>query len=247
MEICEIQRVYRRLRDAEASLAGAVPAPELAQAGLDFLAMAAGLKPVFLAGRGLDAPAWLAAIGDLAGELGFHVLTGPLWDATPFGKFPGWYRDHALAPLAPLRAVYVCPSDETAREVADINAGGGRLAMTTEARLLGYPDCCVVAHYNRAVHYHNAVFAILNRLARGDAARMQALLTGGAALAPKTDREIADMEAAFDLHPAPFGSWNRCPFCARTDDSPSARLSHRYEALARRIDPALAEALEIAS
>jgi len=239
MEIYQIRQIWQRLRDAKTSLAGVVPAPELTQEALDFLAMAAGLKPVFLAGRGLDVPAWLAAIGDLARDHGFPAVAGPLWDATPFGKFPGWYRDDAQARLAPLRAVYVCASEETAQEVEKISTAGGRLSMTAEARLLGYPDCCVVAHYDRAVRYHRAIFSILRRLAGGDEARMQALLGGGAALAPKTEREIADMEAAFELHPAPFGSWNQCPHCARNDTSPSAKLSRRYQSLAETIAPDL--------
>lgn len=65
---------------------------------------------------------------------------------------------------------------------------------------------------------------------------MQALLQGGAALAPKTDGEIAHMKAAFALRPAPFGSWNRCPHCAGQENSASATLSRKYRTLAENID-----------
>jgi hypothetical protein len=232
----DIGRIYQNLRIIEGSLGGTVPAGDLAQEILDFLAMASGLKPALLLGRGLDSPEWLASTTALAAEFEFHVVEGPFWDATPFGKFPDWYRDHALTQLAPFHASYVCTSHETAQEIGTINEAGGRLSMSTEARLLGYPVCCVVAHYDRAVRYHQAIFSILRRLSGGDDARMQALLRGGAALTPKTQAEIAHMAAAFDLQPAPFGSWNQCPHCARNAASPSADLSHKYKALAEATD-----------
>ena len=233
----EIELLYQTLRDMENTLADPVPTDELAQEILDFLAMSAGLKPVYLMGRGLESAQWVAAVTGLAGDLGFHAMEGPFWDSTPFGKFPGWYRDHNVAQLAPFRATYVCSFRETAQEIASINDAGGRLSMSAEARLLGYPVCCVVAHYDRAVRYHQAIFSILRRLARGEEPRMAALLQGGAALAPKTQAEIAHMEAAFDLQPAPYGSWNRCQHCARSDNSPSAELSRKYRSLADTTDP----------
>lgn len=233
----EIGRLYKNLRNIEGSLSDPVDPGGLAQETLDFLAMAAGLKPVLLLGRGLEAPQWIEGATALARDFGFHAVHGPFWDATPFGKFPGWYRDHTVTQLSPYRAVYVCSSGDTAQEIETINEAGGRLSMTAEAHLLGYPVCCVVAHYDRAVRYHQAIFAILKRLAGGDGVQMQALLRGGAALTPKTQDEIAHMEAAFDVQPASFGSWNQCPYCARNDGSPSAELSRKYQSLAESIDP----------
>ena len=233
----KIRRIYRNLRDIEGSLAECINSAELAQEILDFLAMAAGLKPVCLLGPGLESPHWVAGATELARGLDLYVVQGPFWDATPFGKFPDWYRDYTVVQLAPFRAAYVCSSDVTAHEIELVNAGGGRLSMSAEARLLGYPVCCVVAHYDRAVRYHRAIFSILRRLAGGDEGRMQELLSGGAALAPRTQEEIEDMEAAFDLQPASFGSWNKCPHCAHADDSPSADLSRKYRALAESVDP----------
>ena len=232
----EIGRLYQNLRDIEASLSGAVHPGGLEQEILDFLAMAAGLKPVFLLGRGLDSPQWVADATELAGDFGLHVVHGPFWDATPFGKFPNWYRDHTVTQLASSRAAYVCSSREVAHEIGSINDAGGRLAMKSEARLLGYPECCVVAHYDRAVRYHQAIFSILRRLAGRDDAQMQELLRGGAALAAKTRGEIAHMDAALDLQPASFGSWNQCPLCAGDDGSPSAELSQKYRFLAETTD-----------
>ena len=235
----EIGWLYKNLRDIEGSLSDPVDPGDLAQEILDFLAMAAGLKPVYLLGRGLESPRWVADAAELARKLGFQAIQGPFWDATPFGKFPDWYRDHIAAQLAPFPAVYVCSSRETAREIDAINDSGGRLSMQAEARLLGYPECCVVAHYDRAVRYHQAIFEILMRLTGGDEAWMQALLSGDAPLVPETPAEITHMEAAYELHPASYGSWNQCSHCAGDDRSPSADLSRKYRALAETTDPEL--------
>ena len=232
----EIGLLYQNLKDVEAALSEPIEAGDLAQEILDFLAMAAGLKSVFLLGRGVELLEWIAGARDLAGKFGFYVMQGPFWDATPFGKFPDWYRDYTVTQLVPFRATYICSSRETAQEIGSIKDSGGRLSMMVEARLLGYPECCVVAHYDRVVSYHHAIFSILKRLAGGDEAQMQALLRGGAALAPKTKREIAHMEAAFELHPAPYGSWNQCPHCARNEESLSAELSRIFRSLAETTD-----------
>ena len=232
MKSPEIQTLYKNLRELAGSLDTVVDSGELKQEILDFLAMVAALKPVFLLGRGLNSPDWVAGAACLARDCGFCVLEGPFWDATPFGKFPGWYRDYTQSQLAPYQATYVCSFGDIAQEIEAVNAAGGRLSMTAEARLLGYPECCVVAHYDRAVRYHQATYAILKRLAGGREDQMETLLRGSAALAPKTPEEISLLEAAFDVKPAPNGSWNQCLHCARTDTSPSAKLSEKYRALA---------------
>lgn len=232
----ETGRLYEALKLLEAKLAGTIDREELAQEILDFLAMAVGLKPVLLLGRGLDSPRWVDCAAGLAAEFGFQVVEGLFWDATPFGEFPDWYRAHTMTVLAPFRATYVCSSTELAEEIESINDAGGRLSMRAEARLLGYPECCVAAHYDRAGRYHQAILSILKRLAGGDSARMQALLRSGVPLLPKTPRESANMEGMFLLDPASFGSWNQCRSCAEDNHSPSAKLSKKYRALAEAID-----------
>lgn len=239
----ETGRLYEALKLLEANLAGTVDRDELAQEILDFLAMAAGLKPVFLLGRGLDSPRWVDCAAGLAAEFGFHVVRGIFWDATPFDKFPRWYRDYTVAQFGALRSVYVCSSAETATEINAINEAGGRLSMSTEARLLGYPECCVAAHYDSAGRYHQAILSIVKRLAGGDRTQMQALLRSGVPLFPKTPRESANMEALFLLDPASFGSWNQCQSCAEDDHSPSAKLSEKYRALAETTDVELLRTL----
>ncbi|MDA1324648.1 MAG: hypothetical protein O3C34_07870 [Proteobacteria bacterium] len=239
----DIGRLYEALKVLEATLAGTVDRDELAQEILDFLAMAAGLKPVFVLGRGLDSQRWVDGAAGLAEEFGFYVVRGILWDATPFDKFPRWYRDYTVERFAALRAVYVCSSAETAEEIESINEAGGRLSMSAEARLLGYPECCVAAHHVSAGRYHQAILSIVKRLAGGDRARMQALLRSDVPLFPKTARESANMEDMFLLDPAPFGSWNQCRSCAEDDHSPSAKLSEKYRALAETTDLELSRTL----
>ena len=232
----ETEILYQDLKDIGASQDESAHEDDLAQEILDFLAMAAGFKPVFLLGRGMDAPGWLLGVANVASEAGFRVIEGPYWDATPFGKFPDWYKDQTQAQLAPFTATYISADRETADQIDAIKDADGRLSITLEAQLLGYPDCCVAVHYDRAVQYHQAIFSILKRHAGGDDAQMQALLRGGATLGPATPEEIAHMEVAFDLNPAPFGSWNQCQHCARHNDSPSAKLSEQYKNLAETTD-----------
>lgn len=232
----EIGPIYKGLRRIQGALPGSIDQGHFAPEILDFLAMVAGLKPVCLLGRGGEPPQWIAAVAELAEKAGFRVIPGPLWDATPYGKFPDWYKDHTVAQLAPFTALYVCSSQDTVDEIAAVNRAGGRLSMSAEASLLGYPECCVVAHYDRAVRYHQAILAILRRLAGGRDDQMKALLRGGTELVPETPGEIAHMEAAFRIIPASYGSWNQCPYCVANDTGRSMALSRQYKSLAATID-----------
>jgi hypothetical protein len=237
-EKSRLRNSLRKLRSVEASLGGDVDRLEVAQEILDLLALRAGLKPVLLLGRGLDDPRWIAGALGVARDLHLRVVEGPYWDATPFGDdVPGWYAERVFSGQAPFRAWYVCRSAETEQTVRAVAAAGGRLAVAQEARLLGYPECCVAAHYERALAFHRATLSILRRHAGGDAAGMRSLVDTAARLPAGTDAERAGLAAAATIVPAPFGSWNMCPDCAEDGDSPSAHLSRRYAALARTVDP----------
>jgi hypothetical protein len=194
----------------------------------DFLAMLDGIKPVFLHGRGLAPSGWVEHVLSIAGDLGLRVIEGPFWDATAYKEFPEWYADHCRAELKPYRAWYICIDETVARSVQNINDGAGRLSMMEEARLLGYPECCVNAHYERAMRYHRGTLAILKRLASGDDIKMQELFIGGAQLAPVTLQEIDCFDAAFDIHEPQLGSWNTCPECVHGTNSASKVLSWQY-------------------
>lgn len=232
-----LRNSLRKLRQIESGLGGAIDAHEAGQETLDLLALLAGLKPVFLLGRGLDDGRWVAGVIGVARGLALRVVEGPYWDATPFGgDVPGWYAERSRAALAPSRAWYVCKSAAMEQAVRAVCAAGGRLTVPEEARLLGYPVCCVAAHYDRALAFHRATLSILRRHAGGDDARMESLFDAAGRLPPETAAERAGLAAAAAIVPAPFGSWNMCDACAEDGDGPSARLSRRYAALARMAD-----------
>ncbi len=237
-----LRNSLRKLRAIGEGLGPAVDRDEMAQEMLDLLAVLAGLKPVFLLGRGLDEPAWVEGVLNLVRDLRLQAIEGPFWDATPFGdSVPVWYADGTRAVLGRMRAWYVCKAPAAAQAVSRICEAGGHPTIAEEAALLGYPECCVAAHYRRALAYHRAVFSILTRRAEGDRDRMHELLHEAESLAPETEAEKAAFERAMAVVPAPFGSWNMCEGCAASADSPSARLSRRYFALAEAVDRTWAE------
>lgn len=233
----QLREIFQDLRETGAPVAGLVNNAELEQEILDFLAMLDGIKPLFLLGRGVDQPGWITGMLTLAHAHDLTVIEGPFWDGTPFGGYPVWYADYNRSLLEPFRAHYICRDPEIAMAAQSVCDAGGRVAMTEEARLLGYPECCVIGHYDRADRYHKATLSMLARLGGRDQEFMRAMLEGGAALSPQTDSEIANMEAALDIAPARNGSWNMCDNCSRTGGGASAALSAQYYNLAVRVDP----------
>lgn len=202
----------------------------------DFLAMLDGIKPVFLHGRGLAPPNWIENVLKIAANLELYTLEGPFWDATAYGEFPEWYAVHCRAELQPYRAWYICRDLAIAEVVQKINSANGRLSITEEANLLGYPECCVTAHYERARRYHRGSLAILKRLAKGDENKMQDLFSGGAHLAPVTAQEINDFDEAFEIHEPEFGSWNMCRACAKETNRTSLELVGKYSEVIQKAE-----------
>ena len=218
-----------------------------AQEALDFLAMLAGMKPVLMLGRGLDDPQWIKGALQIAVDLKLHVVEGPYWDADPApAGLPGWYVEHTRQAFAGFRAHYVCKARSIADEVAAL-CELGTLSIEDEARLLGYPPCCVRAHYARNLDYRLAWLAILEREAGGDEDEMRRLLADGAPLAPANDAERDRLSMAMTVHAAPFTSINMCETCRESGDGPARLASRRHAALARALDPGLARELATAS
>jgi len=194
----------------------------------DFLAMLEGIKPVLLHGRGLAPSHWMEEVLKIAYNIGLCVIKGPFWDATTYGEFPDWYANHCRKELQPHRAWYICKDTTIAESVRRVNDAAGHLSVSEEARLIGYPECCVKAHYERSRRYHWGTLAILERLANGDEKKMQNLFTNEAHLVPVTQQELNDFEMAFDIREPKLGSWNLCHACARGTNSPSEVLSQQY-------------------
>lgn len=242
-----LRNAARKLDAARAAFPDPADRIEAAQEALDFLAMAVGLKPVLLLGRGLDATPWLRAVLQLAIDRGFHVVEGPCWEAEiALEGLPGWYAERTAAAISGMRAHYVCKARATARAVAAACRGGAP-TVDEEARLLGYPPCCVAAHYRRARAWHGAWLAMLTRVAGGDEAAMRRLFDDNVRLEPDTDDESGALEAATTFRRAPFTSVNMCADCETAPDSSAMALAARYRALAETVAPELARVLAVAA
>lgn len=216
-----------------------------AQEALDYLAMLVGIKPVFLLGRGYNDPDWIDGVRALAATQKLPIIEGPYWDADVGTEaLPGWYLDYLGSAFAGKTAWYICRSRAAAEEVSTINETGTP-SLEQEARLLGYPECCVTAHYERNHVYQKLWLDILARAAQNDEDRMRRMLEEGAALQPETDDERERLEAAMTVDPCPFTSINMCANCIAAADSPARLLSRHYAELAGEIDKGLTTALSV--
>lgn len=239
-----LRNAYRKLQAVEARIAGDFDPVETGQEMLDLLATMAGFKPVFLHGRGLYDPAWMDGVVEVARGLGLRVIQGPCWNSLPPGEaYPAWYVDCVEAEMAPHRPYYICRSMAALEAVQAACDAGGRLSIAEEARLLGYPECCVAAHHAQAAIFHRLVVKWVTEDAEGDEAKMRALYGTEIDLAPRNEAERLLLDEAYDIVPCPFGSWNACPSCQTDEDSPSLFLSADYEALAWEVDHGLHELL----
>lgn len=229
----KLRRALRRLMDIPAF----GDAAEVAQESLDFLALLAGIKPVYVLGRGFDEPAWVEGVRALAEEHRLPAVEGPFWQPEePMQGLPDWYAAHARAEIAVQRATYVSRTRATHAAVLAACASG-RPSIAEEARLLGFPECCVADHYGRVRAFHDLTLAILSRRTGGDAAAMRALLVSGNSVWPETDEESEAYGRTVELRPGPFTSLNLCVACARSTASPGMRLVARYRELAAAIGP----------
>jgi hypothetical protein len=240
----QLRNALKKLRRVEARIEGEFDRVETGQEMLDLLAVLDGLKPVFLHGRGLDDPAWIAGVVEIARGLGLRIIQGPCWNPLPPDEtFPRWYVECIAAEIAPHRPFYICKAPVIVREVEEICAAGGRPTIEQEAALLGYPECCVAAHHAQMAAYHRYVIARIEEMAAGDVAQARTLYGAEIDLAPRTDDEQDILDFALDIVPCPFGSWDACPQCQEEDDGPSAELSDDYQALAVEVDEGLYDLL----
>jgi len=206
-------------------------APVFAQEALDFLAVIADAKPVYVLGRPPLDEDWDKAILGAARALRLHVAEGPYWQAEDsLGGFPAWFRDDVQEKLAGLTATYISKTPiAPPRNVAD------------EARLLGFPECCVAAHYTRERAFNAAWLEDLRIAANGDEAQMRRLMDAdeGLDFDDLPEETLARYAAAADFEPAPFTSINMCAACRDDKNSPARAIGELYAALARDIDPKL--------
>ena len=193
------------------------------QDGLDFLAAAAGLKPVAMFGRGGSAiEAWRA----LAQKFALPMIETASWDATPPENFlPPWYLDATSARRARHKILLVARDGKILARAAEL-AARGRLSAAEEAEILGYPQCCVVEHHAAALALERETAYLVARAHPDDTARRIRIVASGATpyLPPPP------------ITPSRWTSVNLCRACASADTSPARMLEETYRALAARLD-----------
>jgi hypothetical protein len=205
---------------------------------LDFLAMRAGIKPVALLGRGFDDRQWIEGAVALAHKAGLHVIEGPAWNTGPKDQaLPEWFQEHAKAISTVDGLFYVCRTDANAEAV---KKSFEALTMDEEARLLGYPPCCVRAHYERDALLNSAFYKLVKRAAKGDVTEMKRILAEDVRVSPETAEEKGAFEKATKFVPARFTSFHMCDACVADPESPANQLSKKYKELAETIDVDLA-------
>lgn len=236
-------RKLRQLPLDRSDLANTAIAP---QEMLDFLAMLAGFKHVYLLGRGFDDRAWIEGLLALAKQMTLHVLEGPKWYAEPeHAGMPDWYATLGPSAEAQEQVFYICRARGIADEVRR-TLESGEITIDQEARLLGYPVCCVRDHYRSTRLMKEAFSLMLHRTAGGDEREMRRIVEEGIQMEAQTIEEISHISEATTLQSAPFTSINMCSACAEDPESPAMEISRNYERLARGIDPEIVQEIFLA-
>jgi hypothetical protein len=195
--------------------------------------MRAGIKPVALLGRGFDDRLWIEGAVAIAQKAGLHIIEGPMWNTGPEDKsLPDWFRKHVKATGATDGLTYICRTHASSEAV---KRSFESLTMGEEARLLGYPLCCVRAHYERDALLNSTFYKLVERAAKGDVAEMKRILAEDVGVSPETAEEKAAFNRATTFVPAKFTSFHMCDGCATDPESPANRLSLEYKELAESI------------
>lgn len=245
----KLRNTLRKLKAIPADTSDPHDARASAQEALDLLSAMAGLKPVMLLGRGYNDPAWIKGVLQVAADAGLHIVEGPFWDASADAgagaDLPDWYLDHTRRAFAEHRAWYICRARATADEVAKL-CETAAITVAEEARLLGYPECCVRDHYRRAADYQRVWLDLLRRKAGGDDRKAAELLASNEPLAPETDDDRKRLEAAMRTVPVPFTSINACEACVNGGPVAPANLkSLAGRKFAAEVDGGLLRALSV--
>jgi hypothetical protein len=233
----KIRKVAERLKRIpydQSTFYNATVAP---QEALDFLAMLAGLKPVYMLGRGFDDPGWMRGIRTLSVELGLYVIDGPAF-LPPAGEspHPAWFRELAEARVARHAVSYVTRLERLAVDVMRL-AESGRIEAADEARLLGYPECCVREYHAKQRRITEAEYAIALRQSGGDEARLRERIPASPEFLPRDEAEARALRPEWVM--APFGSFFLCETCQASPESPGGRLSVRLRRFVQKTDPEL--------
>lgn len=211
---------------------------------LDFLAVMEGVKPVYLLGRGFDDAKWIAGARELAVKMNYYVVEGSQWDAQAAvaGVDPWFYSFTAEKWSQTAKVFYICKTPNAAAGVkATFDKG---VSMEDEARLLGYPLCCVCDHYRRHAAMVKLFFKMMTRSAQGNVDLMKKMILEDTQVSVEGAEEETLLKEAHEFHVAPFTSFHMCAPCRDHDDSPAKKVSAVYKALAMKVDPVLAQTVE---
>lgn len=211
------------------------------QEGLDLMLMLMRRKPLYLV-RGFNPPGWVDVLEMLAAHNpNLIVQRGPMWTASnPPNPLPDVAATVLGADVGPQgEAVYLTRLPEVAAEVQAINEAGGRPTMEQEARLLGYPECCVRAHYDRDRRYTMTLVNAFLRGAGNDPIRARQMFAENAPVS-LTEEEKAMLHDDVPDMVAAYTSIIMCPSCVGDPHSPARRLAHEQALIARSNDPVLA-------
>src|ERR1700687_838532 len=165
MKIKQIRRIVRALLKVPIDRREPHAKVVSAQDALEFAAMLLGIKPVFLLGRGFDDQAWISAMRQTALDLGVGFAEDVYWNVDDSKiDMPAWFRDLRITRE---RAPYVSAASGALSEIRQISARGW-VTPVEEARLLGYPKCCVEDYHHRALVTDETFFRAVMRIARGE-------------------------------------------------------------------------------
>jgi hypothetical protein len=246
MNRVRLRNTFKKLRNIEFDRSDDANRMIAPQEMLDFLAMVAGIKPVFLMGRGFDDPAWIKGVSALAREMSLHVVCGSEWearhDACP--DLPQWYIDFMEGRAIPREVFYIAKTRGLKEEVSAC-CSTRTITIEQEARLLGYPVCCVRDHYRRSERMDHGFYLMLARGSKGDIDEMKRIVRKDVGMMPETPDEIAAIKDAEHMVPAPFTSFNMCNQCVVNPRSPAREISGRFERLAQDIDSSLANEIAV--
>jgi hypothetical protein len=191
------------------------------QDGLDLLALAAGLKPIAMFGRGGAVDPWRT----LAREFGLATIETAPWEPEcPAHLLPRWYLD-ATARRRARQKILVVARDYEALARAQALSAQGRIGAAAEAALLGYPPCCVAAHHALALAQEREIAERVARSNPDDEGHRIRLVAAGA----------TPYAAPPPVTPSRWTSVNLCGACAGDDGSPARLLERSYAALASRL------------
>ena len=238
----KLKSALRKLRQIpfdRSEFANVLMAP---QEMLDFLAMLAGLKPVYMLGCGFDDPTWVRGVTELAKSMGLKITAGLTWKSQPkHSDLPDWYVELLSSREGPpSSAVYICKSRDTNAAVEDL-CSRPTVTIEEEAKLLGYPVCCVADRYRGIRLMETTLYNMTLRVSGADIDEMKRIILEDVQMTPETSEELA---AAEDLHGgafAPFTSISMCRKCAADPNSVAYAISAKYEALARSVDAVFAD------